>query len=33
LGTWNDQVILIFGRGAKLELIDEPTYVEEFRPD
>jgi len=33
LESWNDQVILISGRGAELELIDEPTYVEDFRPD
>jgi hypothetical protein len=33
LETWNDQVILVSGRGAELELIDEPTYVEDFRPD
>jgi hypothetical protein len=32
LETWNDQVILVFGSGAELELIGEPTYVEEFRP-
>jgi len=27
LESWNDQIILVFGRGAELELIDEPTYV------
>lgn len=33
LETWNNQVILISGRGAELELMEEPTYVEEFRPN
>ena len=33
LDSWNDRVILISGRGVELELIDEPTYVEDFRPD
>lgn len=32
LETWNDQVILVSGCGAELELIGEPTCVEEFRP-
>jgi hypothetical protein len=32
LESWNDQIILVSGRGAELELIDEPTYVEDFRP-
>lgn len=31
LETWNSQVILISGRGAELELLDEPTYVEDFQ--
>ena len=33
LESWNDQIILVSGRGAELELIDEPTYVEDFRPE
>ena len=33
LESWNDQIILVFGRGAELELIDEPTYVEDFGPE
>ena len=33
LESWNDQIILVSGQGAELELIDEPTYVEEFRPE
>jgi hypothetical protein len=33
LESWNDQVILVSGRGAELELIDDPTYVEDFPPD
>jgi hypothetical protein len=32
LESWNDQIILVSGRGAELELIDDPTYVEDFRP-
>jgi hypothetical protein len=31
LESWNDRVILVSGRGAELELIDEPTYVEDVR--
>jgi len=33
LETWNEQAILISGSGAELELIGEPTYVEEFPSD
>ncbi len=33
LESWNDQIILVFGRGAELELIDEPKYVEDFGPE
>ena len=33
LESWNDEVVLITGSGADLELIGEPKYVEEFRPD
>jgi hypothetical protein len=33
LESWNDQIILVSGRGAELELIDEPAYVEDFRPE
>lgn len=32
LESWNDQIFLVSGRGAVLELIDEPTYVEDFQP-
>lgn len=31
LARWNE-VVLIKGRSARLELIGEPTYAEEFRP-
>jgi len=30
--SWGEAV-LVKGRSAILELIDEPTYIEEFRPD
>jgi len=31
---WQSQEVMTFtGRGAELELIGEPEYVEEFRPD
>jgi hypothetical protein len=33
LESWNDEVVLITGSSAELELIGEPKYVEEFRPD
>jgi hypothetical protein len=29
LESWNDQFILVSGSGAALELIGEPTYVED----
>ncbi len=32
LESWDDEVILITGSSAELELIGEPKYVEEFRP-
>ena len=32
LQSWNDEVLLITGSSAELELIGEPKYVEEF-PD
>ena len=32
LESWNDEVILISGDSAELELIGESKYVEEFRP-
>lgn len=32
LETWNDEVVLIAGSGAQLDLVGEPEYVEEFRP-
>ena len=32
LESWNDEVVLIAGNSAELELIGEPKYVEEFRP-
>jgi hypothetical protein len=32
LESWNDEVVLIAGDSAELELIGEPKYVEEFRP-
>jgi hypothetical protein len=32
LGSWNDEVVLITGGSAELELVGEPNYVEEFRP-
>jgi len=32
LESWNDEVVLITGSSAELELIGEPKYVEEFRP-
>jgi len=32
LESWNDEVVLIAGSNAELELIGEPKYVEEFRP-
>jgi len=30
LESWNDKFILVSGSGAELELIGEPTYVEDF---
>jgi len=30
LESWNDQFILVSGSGAELELLGEPTYVEDF---
>ncbi len=33
LGSWNDEVALVTGSGVKLELIGEPKYIEELRPD
>lgn len=33
LESWNDQIILVSGRRVELELIDEPTYIEDFRPE
>jgi hypothetical protein len=32
LESWNDEVLLITGSSADLELIAEPKYVEDFRP-
>jgi hypothetical protein len=32
LESWNDEMVLITGSSAELELIGEPKYVEEFRP-
>jgi hypothetical protein len=32
LESWNDEVVLITGSSAELELIGEPKYVENFRP-
>ena len=32
LKSWNDEVVLITGGSAELELVGEPKYVEEFRP-
>jgi hypothetical protein len=32
LESWNDEVVLITGSRAELELIGDPKYVEEFRP-
>ena len=32
LESWDDEVVLITGSSAQLELIGEPKYVEEFRP-
>jgi hypothetical protein len=32
LESWNDEVVLITGNSADLELIGEPKYVQEFRP-
>ncbi len=33
LESWNDEVVLINGNSADLELIGEPQYIEEFQPD
>jgi hypothetical protein len=33
LESWNDEAVLITGSSADLELIGEPKYVEEFRPN
>jgi hypothetical protein len=33
LESWNDELVLITGSSADLELIGEPEYVEDFRPD
>jgi hypothetical protein len=33
LESWNDEVVLITGSSADLELIAEPKCVEEFRPN
>jgi hypothetical protein len=33
LESWNDEVVLIGGSSADLELIGEPKYIEEFRPN
>jgi hypothetical protein len=33
LESWSDEAALIAGSSADLELIGEPKYVEEFRPD
>ena len=33
LQSWNDEVLLITGSSAELELIGEPKYVEEVRAD
>lgn len=32
LESSNDEVVLIRGGGAQLELVGEPKYIEEFRP-
>ncbi|HWX39095.1 MAG TPA: hypothetical protein VNY09_07620 [Candidatus Sulfotelmatobacter sp.] len=32
LESWNDEVVLISGASAELELVAEPKYIEEFRP-
>ena len=32
LESWNDEAVLITGSSAELELIGEPTCVEEFHP-
>jgi hypothetical protein len=32
LESWNDEVVLISGDSAQLELVGEPKYIEEFRP-
>jgi hypothetical protein len=32
LESWNDEVVLISGGSAQLELVGEPKYIEEFRP-
>jgi hypothetical protein len=32
LESWNDEVVLISGGRAQLELVGEPKYIEEFRP-
>lgn len=32
LESWNDEVVLISGSSAQLELVGEPKYLEEFRP-
>jgi len=32
LESWNDEMVLISGASAELELVAEPKYIEEFRP-
>ena len=32
LETWNDGVLHVMGKSARLELIGEPKYVEQFPP-
>jgi len=33
LESWNDEVVLISGNSARLELVGVPKYVEEVRPN
>lgn len=32
LESWNDEVVLIRGGSARLALVGEPKYIEQFRP-
>ena len=32
LESWNDEVVSISGASARLELVGEPKYIEQFRP-